>query len=330
MPSVDVLVPSYNYGRYLGDCVKSVLTQDGPELRVLIVDNASTDDSQEVARALAAGDSRVGLCLRERNLGPHASFNAGVDWARADYFLILCADDLLAPGALKKAVEIMERHGQVNLVYGRTEFVPPDFSSQAVFSGQSNEYEILPGPAFLERFCSTGRSPVGGPTTLVRTRAQKRAGHYAPALAHTDDVEMWMRFALLGAVARTESVQVLARIHEGNQSAVVSSVHHWNVEMERAFDLFFNGAGASLPDRKRLHRCARHSLASRAYWCAVSHFMRREPGVADLFRFALRVRPALAVLPPLGGLMTRDDALARIRATLKSALKLSPRRAASS
>ena len=91
MKSVDVVIPNYNYGRYLRACVGSVLSQDVEKLRVLIVDNASTDDSPEVARELAAMDPRVELRLHETNLGPHASFNEGIDWAESDYFLILCS-----------------------------------------------------------------------------------------------------------------------------------------------------------------------------------------------------------------------------------------------
>ena len=70
MKSVDVVIPNYNYGRYLRACVDSVLSQDVEKLRVLIIDNASTDDSPEVARELAAMDPRVELRLRETNLRP--------------------------------------------------------------------------------------------------------------------------------------------------------------------------------------------------------------------------------------------------------------------
>jgi succinate dehydrogenase / fumarate reductase cytochrome b subunit len=106
--------------------------RDLDDLRVLIMDNASTDDSATIARELAATDSRVELHLRTRNLGPHASFNEGIDWASADYFLILCADDLLAPGALARAVDVMELHREVNLVFGRTAFVAADFAARTM------------------------------------------------------------------------------------------------------------------------------------------------------------------------------------------------------
>src|SRR4051794_15273165 len=98
MPMIDVVIPNYCYGRYLPACVESVVSQGIDDIRILIVDNASTDDSVEVARALAARDARITVVARERNLGHHASYNEGVDWAEADYFLLLCADDLLVKG----------------------------------------------------------------------------------------------------------------------------------------------------------------------------------------------------------------------------------------
>jgi glycosyltransferase involved in cell wall biosynthesis len=118
MGSVDIVIPNYNYGRYLRACVESVLTQGIDDMRVLIVDNASTDDSVEVARGLAEQDSRIEIVARETNLGPHASWNDGIDWARSDYLLILCADDPLAPGALACAIAVLDQNLDAVFAYG--------------------------------------------------------------------------------------------------------------------------------------------------------------------------------------------------------------------
>src|SRR5690348_7689033 len=102
--SIDVAIPNYNYGRYLRECIDSALMQDVENLRVLVIDNASTDESRDIAREIARADPRVEIRLREQNLGPHASFNEAIDWAASDYFTILCSDDCLAPGALRSAM----------------------------------------------------------------------------------------------------------------------------------------------------------------------------------------------------------------------------------
>src|SRR5262245_42468379 len=118
MGSIDVVVPCYQHGRYLRQCIQSVLDQGISELRVLIIDNASTDDSVGVATALAAADSRVEVAANPVNRRPHASFNHGIDWASAEHFMILCADDLLAPGALKSAGSYLDTHPEVGVAYG--------------------------------------------------------------------------------------------------------------------------------------------------------------------------------------------------------------------
>lgn len=317
MGSIDIVVPNYNYGRYLDDCLDSILTQDVERLRVLVIDNASTDSSQATARRRAAADPRIELRLRERNLGAHASFNEGIDWAQADYLAILCADDILTPGALARAIAVLDARPDVDMAFGDTAFIGSEHALNGVDAGGTGACEVVGGPTFLEQFCRTGRSPVGGPTAVVRTIAQKRAGHYRTQLPHTDDVEMWMRLACSGNVARLDCVQVLARIHAGNQSAAVTNVHQWNLEMEKAFESFFGSEGRTLEEADRLYKLARESLAARAYWCAVSHFLRGEPGVRELLGFAFTRRPSLAILPPLGRLLSRRDANQRIVATLR-------------
>jgi glycosyltransferase involved in cell wall biosynthesis len=75
---VDIVIPSYQYGRFLRDCVVSALTQGGSEISAfLIIDNASTANSLEVAQQLAAEDPRDELVAHRRNLGPHASVQRG-------------------------------------------------------------------------------------------------------------------------------------------------------------------------------------------------------------------------------------------------------------
>jgi glycosyltransferase involved in cell wall biosynthesis len=100
MSSVDVLVPCYRYGHFLGECVESVLAQSGPSVRVLIIDDASPDNTAEVADDLAKRDSRVTFLQHITNQGHIVTYNEGIAWASADYLLLLSADDYLLPGAL--------------------------------------------------------------------------------------------------------------------------------------------------------------------------------------------------------------------------------------
>lgn len=321
MPSIDVAIPNYRYGRYLRQCVQSILAQDVSALRILIIDNASDDESQEVARALAAEDGRISLCLRERNLGPHASFNAGIDWAESDYLMIVCADDLLPPGALRRAVTVLEEEplatvaigAEMQVWEGHTVPPPPNSALQAGWT-------VLPGRRFIEAACRDPlRLPVSG-SMVVRTAAQKRVGHYRAGLRYCDDFEMLLRLASLGSVARTEACQLIRREHANNMSHDYCEQRILMLtEVEKALASFFLHEGAAMPKAAALLRLARSRLGDAAYWAAASAWARssREEA-AILLRYAFTRSPRSRFLPPLAHLWRMPGAAARARAALRS------------
>ncbi|WP_082520334.1 glycosyltransferase family 2 protein [Rhizobium sp. Root482] len=302
MTSIDVVIPNYNYGHYLEGCVQSVLDQGIDELRILIIDNASDDDSCQIARRLAGKDERISLRLRPRNLGAHASFNEGIDWARGDALLILCADDMIAPGALMRASAILDERPSVNLVFGRAEFRTTGDTGARPAITSAGGWRVESGESFIHRLCQQGHNTVSGPTVLVRTSAQKRVGLYNPSLSHTDDLEMWLRIATTGNVASTEAIQAVARVHANNRSASVGTTHRWNMEFEAAYRAFFSGLGAGMPGSDRLLKTAMRSIADRSYWCGIRALWQREAGAGELLRHAIRLHPACAILPSFGHL----------------------------
>lgn len=313
MAGVDVVIPNYNYGRYLRACAHSVLSQDVEGLRLLIVDNASSDDSAEVARTLAAEDGRVELLLRRENRGPHASFNDGIDWAQGDYFLLLFADDFLMRGALRRAVGVMQRDPSVAFTYGRDVAVRGDEPIPSIAEIADAPCRVEDGIAFIERFCRLGVFQLPGPSIVVRTSAQKAAGHYLEALPHSDDYHMWLRLALQGRVAELDCVQAGIRTHDSNRSQDLWARQLLHIRhTAEAGEYFFSHEARVLPHCERLHRRARRGIAERAYWSAVSHLLRGAPGAGELFRFAVSMRPQLALLPPVGYLLDRPDTRRRL------------------
>ncbi|MGH9916944.1 MAG: glycosyltransferase family 2 protein, partial [Pyrinomonadaceae bacterium] len=266
MESIDVVIPNYNYGRYLRGCVDSIRNQADAVLRILIIDNASTDESVSIAKDLAHADPRIELLLRSKNLGGHASFNEGIDWAQSDYFLILCSDDYLAPEALSRAMAVMDSNPDVHLTHGKALFLTEsEIHREQIMNSSAADWAIQDGMSFLATVCQSGRNSISGPTAVVRTAIQKKVGHYKPSLTHTDDLEMWLRFALHGSVAQTPTVQAIARVHDFSQSASVSNLKQWSIEFEAAFRTFFEDEGKHLANTEQLFRQARHAISERAY-----------------------------------------------------------------
>jgi glycosyltransferase involved in cell wall biosynthesis len=215
MSAVDVVIPCYNYARFLSRCVGSVLQQPDVDVRVLIIDDCSSDNTPEVSAQLAS-DPRVEFRRHERNLGHIATYNEGLlDWATAEYSVLLSADDALSPGALARAVRLMNANAEVSLVFGFALVFNDEVQVDSSFDPKTEDSRTLQGADFI-RHCCAFANPVPTPTAIVRTRIQHDIGGYRAHLPHSGDMEMWMRFATRGSVGVLRSVQAYYRWHGGN------------------------------------------------------------------------------------------------------------------
>ena len=280
MSSIDVVVPCFQYGRFLRDSVGSVLRQEIGSLRVLIIDNGSTDNSLDVARQLAREDSRLQIITHASNLGQQASFNEGIDWATADYFMILDADDLLAPGCLRRAMSIMDKDQSIVFCHG----VAQHISSEGTISHEGSseqldvDWHIFSGMEFIRRQCSKGYSFVEWPTVVRRTSIQKAIGHYDPDLIYANDVNMWLRLATRGNVAETSAVQGVRRIHRGQLSQLYRERPVMDLtEYFNNFQHFFRHEGAGLFGARKERRRVTRRIAFNGLVNAASLILKRRP-----------------------------------------------------
>lgn len=268
MSTIDVLVPCYGYGRYLKACVESALSQIGPDVRVLIIDDASPDETPEVARRLAQLDARVSYVRHEMNRGHIATYNEGIDWASADYTLLLSADDWVLPGAFARAVAVMESDSSVGFVHGLAIAVYAD-EVPAEPERPNFTWTIQNGEAFLHK-CRLD-NPVVTCTAVVRTALQKRIGGYRPELPHSGDLEMWMRFAAHGSVGQLNAIQGVYRRHARNMSIQYNLNPILDLQQRQAaIELFLQTAGKRLKNPSAVRHMLRRGLAEAAVSCATS------------------------------------------------------------
>ena len=274
MSSVDIVVPCYNYGRFLRDCVASVLAQSHADLRVLIIDDASTDNTLVVATELAAEDSRVVVHRHAQNRGHVATYNEGIALAAADYMLILSADDFLRPGAIARAVAVMDERPDVGLTPGdwdpyRTgDPLPPDLAGTALV-------DVADTAAFVKRLARGNF--IHTATAIVRTRVQKALGGYRFDLPHAGDLEMWLRFALNGEVAFIRAPQAVYRKHGDNMSLGYDAEADVR-QCAMSFRLHYDEIRARVPDGA--------ALVNRIRWIFAAKAARRALGALRHRRFA--------------------------------------------
>lgn len=279
MASVSVVIPCYNYGHFLEEAVSSVLDdQPGVDVRVLIIDDASPDDSAEVARKIEARDPRVDVAVHTSNKGHIATYNEGLlEWATGDYCVLLSADDRLTPGALRRATDLLDANPRAGFAYGDVlwfrdgEPLPPART-------RVRGWTVWPGEVWLERRFRRGQSGISCPEVVVRTSVQRRVGGYNEQLPHLGDLEMWLRLAANADVGYLRGPdQAYYRRHESNMSTPYTplmTLHQYRLTYEGVLDEY----GHTLPDAQRLSDLVHRRMAYEALLVAARAYDR---GVAQ-------------------------------------------------
>lgn len=267
---VSVVIPCYNYGRFLRQCVNSVLRdQPGVNVEVIIVDDKSTDDSLNVARQIELEHPRkVQVISNETNLGHIATYNRGLDAATAPYVLLLSADDLVTPRALTRAAELLEAEPNVGMVYGRAiEFhgkVPPSRTDGTFWI-------IWRGADWLRHRCRSGYNVIASPEVVMRTSVLRATGGYRSDLPHAGDFEMWLRTSAVSDVGFLAGVdQAYHRSHGRNMNRTMfqsGSERGQFIDLKQrwqSFQTVFAGVGQGLADGAHLQEIARRTMARQA------------------------------------------------------------------
>jgi glycosyltransferase involved in cell wall biosynthesis len=282
MSSVDVIVPCYNYGHYLEACVDSVLGQGSVAVRVLIIDDCSSDHTPEVGRTLATRDSRVAFRRHAENKGHIATYNEALAEVAADYCMVLSPDDLLTEGSLMRATRLMDEHPNVGLTYGRDiTFVdaPPLNPAAASTTCGHRIYEYS---EFLALSCQRGHTPIQAPTAVVRASLHRKIGFFLPELPHSGDTEIWLRMAANADVGELDSAQAFRRLHATNMSLQFSPLQRL-VEQARAFQVHFDEYRSLRRDIAPLEAVMNRTIAEMAFWSGTRAFESGEVRACDDF-----------------------------------------------
>ncbi|HVV34681.1 MAG TPA: glycosyltransferase family A protein [Vitreimonas sp.] len=267
MSNVDVVIPCYNYARYLDQCVQSILTQRDVSVRILIVDDKSTDDTPAACERLAASDPRVTFKRNENNLGLIGTANVGImGWASAEYYTLISADDALVPGSLARATQVLNAHPEAGLVMAPALIIDDTTPPKALPDPQTATYQIISGDAYLRRNFEAG-NPAPSPSVVLRTEMQHRLGGYHPAMRHTSDMEMWMRFALHGPIGLIREVQSLYRWHGANMTLGFDLIRD-REERLKTCDVVYEAGGDKNPRFMEMFEGMKQYFAREAYWFA--------------------------------------------------------------
>ena len=195
---MSVIIPCYNYGRFLREAVASAASQTLGDIEIIIVDDGSTDGSAAIA-ARCPGPLRY---LFQANAGPPAARNAGLRLARGELIAFLDADDLWSEDRLEVQLGVLAQHPGADLVAGRFQWV-----RDAALPGEPPR--LIP--------LATARNPLSLGTALIRRHLFTTVGGLDESLWCSDDVDWYLRARELGvSMVLHEDVVLWYRRHEGN------------------------------------------------------------------------------------------------------------------
>ncbi|MCI1833713.1 MAG: glycosyltransferase [Bifidobacterium tibiigranuli] len=110
MPVLSIVIPAYNNTRYLPECIRSITAQEVADLEIIVVDDASTDNTYATVEGLVKEDSRIAALRHAVNQGTLAARTTGVAASTGDYVMLIDQDDALAPGALRQLLATTQAH----------------------------------------------------------------------------------------------------------------------------------------------------------------------------------------------------------------------------
>ncbi len=212
-PKVSILIPTYNNAHFLDDSISSALNQTFKDFELIIVDNASTDNTKEVVEKYLA-DARVTYRCNETNIGLVGNLNRCLEYASGEYIKFLLADDKFHPSVVGKMVAAMDAHLTVSLVasykyYFGTMDALVTMPFQGLVNGKEVVYETLRTHDFI-----------GDPTVVMFRRSNLHLGGFRQ-LAWTCDWEMWIRHLCIGDCYFIAEPLVYIRKHPGQHTNTV-------------------------------------------------------------------------------------------------------------
>jgi glycosyltransferase involved in cell wall biosynthesis len=199
-PLVSICLPAYNASAFLSDTVRGVCEQTSSDWELVIVDNASTDDTKELLERLlkSAADPRIRVFRNPSTVPAPENWNIAVSHSRGRYIKLLCADDIPARDCLERQALALEDNPSAVLAAGSRTIINSCGRNLFVRNGvgQSGLYD---GRAMIRRCIMSGTNIIGDPVNVTwRRSAMEQVGLFDPEIVYCTDVEYWLRLLSVG------------------------------------------------------------------------------------------------------------------------------------
>lgn len=217
MNKISVVLPTYNRANIIGKSIESVLNQTYQDLELIIVDDCSTDNTEEMVRTF--NDERIRYHRLDQNCGVSNARNIGVALAENDLVALEDSDDIWFPTKLERQVQYWELHPEFSMIYCPYEMeidkkllITPSGLLRDELEGNILRYLLL-------------RNSIGAPTVLFRKKAFMECGGFDPEYRSLEDWDFAIRFAKKNQIGFFDEVLVKASHSNGGISSGVGAYY---------------------------------------------------------------------------------------------------------
>lgn len=252
-PLVSVIIPNYNYARYLRQAIDSALAQTYPAVEVVVVDDGSVDDSAMVAESYG---TRIKF-IRQRNRGVSAARNRGVWESTGEYLAFLDADDYWVPAKLERQMVRFQSDAELGLVYCGVQ----EFEEEGEFWLRQDGLE---GWVAHELLLARRAAFFGGGSGFVVPRALfDELGGFDERLSTSADWDLVYRIAAQRRFGFVPLILLKYRVHQSNMHANIGAMEH---DMLLIYDKAFANAPADLQRLRRRCYAQLHVILAGSYF----------------------------------------------------------------
>jgi glycosyltransferase involved in cell wall biosynthesis len=217
-PIVSVCIPTFNRAALLRQTIESVLSQSFRDFELIVVDNASADNTESVVKSF--DESRLTYVRNATNIGSRGNWNRCLTLARGKYISIFPDDDLMMPDNLAVKTDVLSQHPRVGLVHSKYHLIDSEGritrSNTNWGHGLDRDADAIEHGQDVLKTMLLSYNVVNAPTVLLRRECYDRLGGFTNHLWTAFDWEYWMRIAVYFDIAFIARPLIKWRIHSGS------------------------------------------------------------------------------------------------------------------
>lgn len=234
---ISVIIPVYNVKDYLHECVESIFAQTYTDLEIILVDDGSTDGSSELCEDFAKKDARVHV-IHQKNQGPSAARNAGLEAMHGDYVAFLDSDDYWLPTAMDHMLSLSQKYSADYVVCPCLRLEPDKSLHPYNNHARANGTEVFDGNARMESYISL-RKQTNAVWGKLYTRRLFNEIRFAPGKIMED---VFISYQLIHAASRVvidETPQYVYRNRANSLMTSAVSIRNYDVIEGRQLEADF-------------------------------------------------------------------------------------------